>query len=148
MSEREEIIAFLYPTLIQEGMVASGLHAPTFILKNIDFTKSYPFYISAGFIFNDDKKYATEVDVFCDDESVLKVGEDQESTMNVPVYDNPLPGQTALISSMFMKSVELKKPGIYTFVMKLFSYETDVTEKILVDIKSCSLVVAELRGEV
>jgi len=143
MSERQEKIAFLYPTLIQEGTAASGVHQPTLILYHIDFSKLYSFYITAGLLFFDEHMYETSADVFYDGQSVLKVDKNEKSTMDVPLYGIPIPNQLALISSMFMRGVALEKPGIYTFVLELFRYKSDGKEKELVEKKSCSLIVAE-----
>ncbi len=142
MSERQEQIAFLYPTLIQEGTADSGLHLPTFILYDIDFSELYSFYITAGLMFLDEHVYMTSADVFYDGKSVLKVDKNEESTMDVPLFGIPIPNQLALISSMFMRGVALEKPGIYTFVIELFRYKSE-NEKELVEKKSCSLIVAE-----
>ncbi|MGP0844399.1 hypothetical protein [Serratia sp. CY83965] len=143
MQSRQEKIAFLYPTLILEGSAASGILPPTLILYGIDFSKLYSFYITAGLLFLDEHMYMTSADVFYDGKSVLKVDKNEESSMNVPLYGTPIPNQTALISSMYMRGVALEKPGIYTFELELFRYKSDGKEKDLVEKKSCSLIVAE-----
>lgn len=141
MLKYQEKIAFLYPTLVQEGASFPRLHAPSFILNQIDFSKTYSFYLTAGLIFFDEKNYTASADVFYDGKSVLNVDKSEEPIMEVHEWSISIPNQLTLISSMLMRSVTLKKPGIYTFELEL---RQDKSDKV-VDKKSCSLVVAEHR---
>ncbi|HGM5387449.1 hypothetical protein [Serratia sp. 201] len=146
MSNANEMISFLYPSLIGEGDKANVVPSPDLVVDGVELGKSYPFIVTAGFVFDDSKEYVTSLDIFYDGVSVLDKEHQDDNQMDTLMFSKAVPGQTIVMSSMFLGGVRLDKSGVYNVVLELHE-GNDVRSLIRqVDKKECFFIVPPVKG--
>lgn len=145
MSDTKEKISFLYPSLVGEGDRENTPPSPDLVITGITLGKSYPFIVTAGFIFDESTKYVTSLDVLYDGETVLDPDFSDYNKMDTLMFNKSMPEQNIVLASMFLAGVKLEKPGIYTVVIDLHEGpDLDVLTRD-VDRKECFFIVPPSR---
>ncbi|WP_440493050.1 hypothetical protein [Serratia sarumanii] len=147
MSGTKEKISFLYPSLVGEGDRGNAPPPPDLVITGVILGKSYPFVVTAGFIFDESTKYVTSLDIFYDGESVLDPEFSDYNKMDTLMFSRSIPEQNIVLASMFLAGVKLEKPGMYTVVLDLHEGpDLDVLTRD-VDKKECFFIVPPSREE-
>ncbi|MEX2952544.1 hypothetical protein AB4K01_15240 [Serratia fonticola] len=117
-----EKIAFVYPTLLQPGMIASGVYQPDISLHLDRKGEKHLMVITVGMMFDSVGDYFTEIDINHNDESVLSdepIDGRAEYLFGEKVSDR----QQLYIYSMYASSVNLDKEGVYHVIVRTFRGE-------------------------
>ncbi|MBV4365040.1 hypothetical protein ACMGGR_08490 [Erwinia sp. BNK-24-b] len=115
----EEIISYVYPTLLREGMSASETYPPQLSITPDTKDGTHTLAVTAAFILQQVGMYYMEVGVYRHDESVI-ASPSRSGLIETKFYEQTQTSRLLTIYSMIASGVDLSVEGIYRISVKAY----------------------------
>lgn len=136
-----EKISFIYPTLIDEGVVANAFYTPNISMQPRNGGKLQTLAITGGFIFKNVGVYFMDVGIYRGEESVIGTVTNA-GIIETSFYQIIDKGPQLAIYSMIAENVDLSTSGFYRVVVRAYGSDNGVRNSTPVDERECFFFVS------
>lgn len=132
MNEDHPKIAFVYPTFIRVGMLASGPFFPDIGWQVSQFPAKLMFYVSVGLMLNSKREYSYDIDVLFDGKPLAPedVPFKESRLVNTAVSNRD---DFVSIAINLLEDMVFPEPGLYTIKARLYAGKAQSADKVMLD---------------